>query len=47
MFQDISKMLSRAPCRKSRDYIFLIELMAGGKRESVNTAEITVRRILD
>src|SRR5205814_8782680 len=33
--------------QKSRKYIFLIELVPGGKGEGVDTAEITVRRILD
>ena len=33
--------------QKSRNYIFLIELVPGGKGEGVDTAEITVRRILD
>src|SRR5205814_3146771 len=37
IFQDMSKMPSRAPCRKA----------AIGKGEDVDTAEITVRRILD
>src|SRR5947199_9779879 len=33
--------------QKSRKYIFLIELVLGGKGDGVDTAEITVRRILD
>ena len=33
--------------QKSRNYIFLIELVPGGKGERVDAAEITVRRILD
>src|SRR5204862_7482023 len=33
--------------QKSRNHIFLIELVPGGKGEGVDTAEITVRRILD
>ena len=33
--------------QKSRKYIFLIELVPGGKGEGVDTAEITVRAVLD
>ena len=32
--------------QKSRKYIFLIELVPGGKGEGVDTAEITVRAVL-
>ena len=33
--------------QKSRNYIFLIELVPGGKGERVDTAEITVRAVVD
>src|SRR5207244_11025049 len=47
---DVPRHIENAESRavqKSRNHIFLIELVPGGKGEGVDTAEITVRRILD
>src|SRR5206468_3040938 len=48
--KDVPRHIENAESRavqKSRNYIFLIELVLGGKGEGVDTAEITVRPILD
>ena len=33
--------------QKSRNYIFFIELVPGGKGEGVDTAKLAIRRVLD